>query len=53
MTPKSSAVRIGARTTTGGVVVVADSATIDSSSAFPVASRFAVRIHQDLGGTAS
>src|ERR1017187_4654418 len=32
---RSSAARIGAQTTTGGVVVVADSAAIGSSSALP------------------
>lgn len=51
MSPKSSAARIAAQTTTGYVVVVADSSTIGSSSALPDAAWIAARIHQDLGDT--
>jgi Pterin binding enzyme len=49
----SSAARIGAQTTTGGVVVVADRTTIGSSSALPDAAWIAARIRQDPAGTAS
>jgi Protein of unknown function (DUF1638) len=48
----SSAARIGAQATTGGVVVVADRTTIGSSSALPDAARIAARIRQDPPGTA-
>jgi hypothetical protein len=44
---ESSAARIGAQTTTGGVVVVANSSAIGSSSALPDAAWITARIHQD------
>jgi len=46
------AARIGAQTTTGGVVVVADRPTIGSSSALPDRRLATARIHQDLRDTA-
>jgi hypothetical protein len=47
----SSAARIGAQTTTGGVVVVADSSAIDFSSALPDPAWITARIRQDPGDT--
>jgi len=44
---RSSTARIAARISPGGVVVVADRSTIDSSSAWPAAVRIADRIRQD------
>ena len=48
MSRRSSTARIGAQATTCGVVVVADSAAIDSSSAWPDAARIAAHIRHDL-----
>src|ERR1035441_9863821 len=47
MSRGSSAARIGAQTTAGGVVVVADSSAIGSSSAWPDRRLDTARIHQD------
>ena len=44
---RSSAARFGAQTTTGGVVVVAHSSAMGSSSAWPDAAWITARIHQD------
>src|SRR6185312_17348923 len=48
----SSAARIGAQTTTGGVVVVAHSSAMGFSSAWPAAAWITARIHQDPRDTA-
>ena len=47
MSRRSLAARIGAQTATGGVVVVADSSAIGSSSAWRIAAWITARIHQD------
>jgi hypothetical protein len=46
------AARIGAETTTGCVIVVANSTDIGSSSALPDAAWITARIHQDQRDTA-
>jgi len=46
------AARIGAETTTGCVIVVANSTDIGSSSALPDAAWITARIHQDPRATA-
>jgi len=52
MTRRSLVARIGAQTTTGGVVVVANRTTIGSSSALPDAAWITARIHQGPRDTA-
>jgi len=52
VSPRPSAARIGAQAATGGVVVVANSTTIGSSSALPDAAWITARIHQGLRDTA-
>jgi hypothetical protein len=52
MSRRSSAARIGAQTTTGYIVVVANGTTICSSSALPDAAWITARIHQDPRDTA-
>jgi hypothetical protein len=51
VSPNPSAARIGAQTTTGGVVVGADSSAIGASSALPDAAWIPDRIHQESGDT--